>query len=416
MNSPIAPYGVRVVICLIGRRNTGKSSLINALTEQEVSIVSEQPGTTTDPVAKAYELLPFGPVTFYDTAGFDDFGDLGEKRIKVTRKILFRADMVIFVADETGLTHADYRMIAQIRKLGIPLLTVFNKTDIRRAQSQDMSFLNASSIRYIEVSAKKGYGIRELKDLMIETVPQELRKAPVLLGDLIRKGETVVCVVPIDLSAPKGRLILPQVQVLREILDLDAIGIIVKEKGLNIALLNQKERPAIVITDSQVIQKVSKEVPDTIHLTTFSILFARYKGDLKQMVRGAEKLNSLTDGDRILIAEACSHHIQADDIGRVKIPQWITEYTGKKLDFEMYSGHDFPENLEQYSLVIHCGACMLNRMEMIRRINECRRRGVPFTNYGIAISKVQGVLSRVIEPFSEMDIIPSCQDPSTLSL
>ncbi|MEW6139313.1 MAG: [FeFe] hydrogenase H-cluster maturation GTPase HydF [Thermodesulfobacteriota bacterium] len=394
-----APRGVRLVIAILGRRNAGKSSLINAIIGEEVSIVSDTPGTTTDPVAKHYELLPVGPVTFYDTAGLDDAGELGRMRVRASRKILWRADIAVVVADERGLAQAEKSLIGEIEDLDIPVLVVFNKIDSKQPAREDIEYCTLHHIEFVPVSTNTGDGIGALREALIAITPLELKREPVLAGDLIREGDTVVCVVPIDLAAPKGRLILPQVQVLREILDCDATGLIVKERELEHAISNLKQSPSLVITDSQVILKVAADVPESIPLTTFSTLFARYKGDLNQLVQGAGAIDTLRDGDRILMGEACSHHIQADDIGRVKLPRWITQYTGKDLHFEVYSGHDFPDNLEQYRIVVHCGACMLNRMEMIRRINECKRRGIPITNYGIAISKVQGVLDRVIEPF-----------------
>ncbi|HPQ39052.1 MAG TPA: [FeFe] hydrogenase H-cluster maturation GTPase HydF [bacterium] len=394
-----APRGVRVVIALVGRRNAGKSSLINALTGQDIAIVSDTPGTTTDPVAKPYELVPVGPVTFYDTAGLDDTGELGEKRIRATRKILWRADIAVMVAERAGLDAADREMIRQIRELGIPMVLVFNKTDLGAVAPEAAEFCREQGLDWLEVSAATGDGIQVLKEMLIDRVPPELKSDPVLAGDLFTEGDTVVLVVPIDLAAPKGRLILPQVQVIREILDCDAVAVTAKERELEAALRNLRTPPALVITDSQAVLKVAGDTPESVPLTTFSILFARYKGDLSILVDGARAIDGLTDGDRILMAEACSHHVQADDIGRVKIPRWITQYTGRELHFDFATGHDFPENLTDYKLVVHCGSCMLNRMEMIRRIRECSRRGVPITNYGVGISKVQGVLERVIRPF-----------------
>lgn len=394
-----APRGVRLVIALAGRRNAGKSSLINAITGQDTAIVSDTPGTTTDPVAKQYELLPLGPVTFYDTAGLDDEGELGELRIKATRKILFRTDVAVVVVSEQGITDYEKRIIDDIRELDIPFLVVFNKSDLGEPSAEDISYCRDNSIRHLVTSAKDGLNTDRVKEAIIDIAPPEMKRDPVLAGDLINEGDWVVCVVPIDLAAPKGRLILPQVQVLREILDCDAIGITVKEREIDEALSNLHRKPALVITDSQVVMSVAGDVPDDIPLTTFSTLFARYKGDLDRLVAGAKAIDELEDGDTVLMGEACSHHAVADDIGRVKIPRWLTQYTGKDLNFDFYSGHDFPEDMGKYKLAIHCGACMLNRTEMVRRIKECNRRGVPVTNYGIAISKLQGVLDRVLAPF-----------------
>lgn len=393
-----APRGVRLVITLVGRRNAGKSSLINAVTGQQVAIVSDFAGTTTDPVAKPYELLPLGPVTFYDTAGLDDVGELGALRIAATKKVLWRSDIAVVVADAAGLTEAERGIIDDIRKLSIPFLLVFNKADQGAPSGTDLDWCRDQGIRTVTASAATGEGATAVKDAIMALAPPEALREPVLAGDLFGEGDTVVCVVPIDLAAPKGRLILPQVQVLREILDGDAVAVTVKERELEAALGNLRRPPALVVTDSQVILKVAGDVPDDVPLTTFSTLFARYKGDLPTLAAGAAAIDALRDGDVVLMAEACSHHVQADDIGRVKIPRWISQYTGKDLRFEMHAGHDFPDDLERFALVVHCGSCMLGRMEMLRRIKECVRRGVPVTNYGVAISKVQGVLDRVLRP------------------
>lgn len=392
------PRALRTIISIVGRRNAGKSSLINALCGQEVAIVSAQAGTTTDAVAKPYELLPLGPVTFYDTAGLDDEGALGEQRMKATRKVLCRSDVAVMVIGAEGLGRGDKKIIEEIQGLKIPLAAVFNKADVTAPKSEDEEWLTERGIRFVVASAAKGMNIDEVKQLVISQVPAELQQNPLLAGDLFKPGDIVLLVVPIDLSAPKGRLILPQVQVLREILDCGAMAIAVKESELSAMLSELKRKPALVITDSQVVMKVAATVPDDIPLTTFSILFARNKGDIGIMYAGAQEIDRLQDGDKILIAEACSHHAMNDDIGKVKIPNWLKKYSGKELQFEFCQGSDFPEDLEKYKLVIHCGACMLNRMEMLRRLNECVRRGVPITNYGVAISKTQGVLERVIKP------------------
>jgi len=396
-----APRGERLIITLLGRRNVGKSSLINALTGQNIAIVSDYPGTTTDPVDKRYELLPLGPVTFYDTAGIDDVGELGQMRVRATKKVLFKTDIALVVTDEEGLTHWERDLMEELKTMGIPFILVFNKVDKKAVREEDEAFARENQIDYVKVSAKENLGIDELKEKIIAKAPSYLKQEPVLVGDLIKGGDIVILVVPIDLAAPKGRLILPQVQVLRDILDNDAIGIVVKERELEEILSNLKKKPALVITDSQVVLKVSGDVPKDVRFTTFSILFARYKGDLPILLEGARAIDNLQDGDRVLISEACSHHIQADDIGRVKIPRWLTQYTGKDLIFDVYSGQDFPEDLEKYKLVIHCGACMLTGTEMKRRIRECLRRKVPITNYGVCISKVQGVLEKVVAPFFE---------------
>ena len=394
-----APRGVRLAIAIVGRRNAGKSSLINAVTGQDIAIVSDTPGTTTDPVAKPYELLPLGPVTFFDTAGLDDVGELGALRVKATRKVLTRADLCVLVCGEAGLGEPELELLDELKELDLPVIVAANKSDLRTPRRSETEACGTRGLTHLAVSAATGAGVDELKRAIIDGVPAEYRQEPALVGDCVGQGDWVLCVVPIDLAAPKGRLILPQVQVLRDILDRDAVGVVVKEREIEEALANLRRPPALVITDSQVVLKVAGDVPDEVPLTTFSTLFARYKGDLAELTAGAEAIDSLQDGDRVLIAEACSHHPVADDIGRVKLPRWFAQYTGKELVFEVYSGHDFPEDLEGYSLAVHCGACMLNRAEMLRRIRECRRRGVPITNYGVAISKVQGLLPRVLRPF-----------------
>ncbi|TYB31005.1 MAG: [FeFe] hydrogenase H-cluster maturation GTPase HydF [Candidatus Mcinerneyibacterium aminivorans] len=394
-----APRSERLKIGIIGRRNVGKSSLINSLINQDVAIVSSTPGTTTDPVAKHYELLPIGPVTFYDTAGIDDEGEVGEKRIKSTEKIIFRSDIALVITDEKGLKKYEKDIINKMDEMNIPFIVIFNKNDLNPPSKDDIDFCKNNHLQFISISAKENKNIDSLKEKIISIVPKYFKKENVIIGDLIRGGDFVVLVVPIDLAAPKGRLILPQVQVIREILDNDAIAITVKEKEIAEVFNKIDKKPKLVITDSQVVLRVSPDVPKDINFTTFSTAFARYKGDLEKLVQGAKEIDHLETNDKVLIAEACSHHIQSDDIGRVKIPRWLMQYTGKKLDIDVASGHDFPEDLEKYKLVIHCGACMLTGIEMKRRINQCYRRKVPITNYGVTISKVHGLLERVIKPF-----------------
>ncbi len=393
------PRGERLVLTLIGKRNAGKSSLINAMTGQEISIVSDTPGTTTDPVAKAYELLPLGAVTIYDTAGIDDVGDLGEQRVKKTRKILFRTDVAIVVTDSTEVDNDLQKIIVDLQVMKVPFIVAFNKNDLNPLPKTTREFCKRNNIPFTSVSGTSGDGVKMLKEKLVTLVPSSLTHENNLVSDLLRPGQLVVLVVPIDLAAPKGRLILPQVQVLREVLDSDAVGIIVKERELEKALAGLSRKPDLVITDSQVVLKVVGDIPPDVRFTTFSTLFARYKGDFETLINGAKAIDKLKDGSKILIAEACSHHTQADDIGTVKIPRWMRQFTGKELIFEKSAGNDFPENLEEYDLVLHCGSCMLNQIEMKRRIMECERRGVPISNYGITISKLHGVLDRVIEPF-----------------
>ncbi len=396
------PRGERLIIALVGRRNAGKSSLINAIVGQEIAIVSETPGTTTDPVAKHYELVPLGPVTFYDTAGLDDSGELGEKRVASTRRVVYRADIVIFVSDGTDFDPSELEMLNQSIEMKIPSLVVFNKSDLRAASEANVSFCSEQGLPYLRVSASDRTGILQLKDELIRLAPQKLTDNRILIGDLLPPKARVILVCPIDSAAPKGRLILPQVQSIRDILDHNGVAVVVKDTELEDSLGMLKDPPDLVVTDSQAIEFVNKVTPEPIPLTTFSILFARYKGELDILISGIQQIGKLKDGDKILIAEACSHHAQKDDIGRVKIPRWIRAYTGKELSFETYAGHDFPESLEDYALCIHCGGCMINAAEMNRRILECHRRGVPITNYGLCISKVHGNFDRTIAPLMEV--------------
>lgn len=398
MNPNTTPRALRANITFVGCRNAGKSSLINAIVGQEVSIVSSVAGTTTDAVAKAYELLPLGPVTFYDTAGLDDEGSLGDLRIKATKKILFKTDIAVVVISENGISAKEKEIINEIRQQKIPFIVAFNKSDLHKVREQDLEYCKQNDFCCLAVSATDKNNIEELKNLIIQIAPAEFKQEPLLVGDLIKAGDSVVLVVPIDLSAPKGRLILPQVQTLREILDANAVATVCKENDLATTLANMNKPAALIITDSQVVMKVAPLVDDAIPFTTFSTLFARYKGDFEILLRGSQKIDELKEGDKVLIAEACSHHVQPDDIGTVKIPNWLQKYCNCHLQFDFYSGCDFPDNLEQYDLVIHCGACMLGRAEMVRRLKECERRGVAVTNYGLTISKTQGLLERVCRP------------------
>ena len=392
------PRGERLIITLLGNRNSGKSSLINALTNQEIAIVSEVPGTTTDPVAKRYELLPLGPVTFYDTAGLDDMGELGEKRIRAAYKVLFKTDMAIFVNDGSPFQENELKALQRLKEMKLPVLVIFNKSDLRKPHQNNIEFCQENDLAWISVSAKTKENITLAKEKIIELAPSYLKEERPLVRDIVHSGDRVILVTPIDASAPKGRLILPQVQVLRDLLDSGAVTTVVREFELNKALKALKSEPDLVITDSQVIQRVVNQLPPQVPLTTFSILFARYKGDLEALIKGCQKIDELKDGDRILIAEACSHHPQKDDIGRTKIPNWLKNYTQKDLNFDIAAGSDFPDNLEDYALIIHCGACMLNQKEMNNRIREAERRGVPITNYGLAISKLHGYFERTIAP------------------
>jgi len=394
------PKGERMNICFIGKTNVGKSSIINRLIGQEVSIVSEQPGTTTDPVVKRFELLPIGPVTIFDTAGYDDKSSIGEKRIQTTMKVLFRTDLAVLVMDNNGLKEADVVIIDKLRELKIPFVVVVNKVDLGVADDEVVGFLQDRGLDVASYIPTGFEGNSDWKSLLLDMIVRKITSFTGIerdiLKDLIKANDKIVMVMPIDASAPKGRIILPQVQVLREILDMNAVALCCTEKELATTLQSLKEAPDLVVTDSQVVGLVSKVVPENVNLTTFSILFSRYRGELKPFVEGLRALKELKEGDLVLIAEACSHHVMDEDIGLVKIPRWLKEYLGIDLRFDKVAGHDFPDDLEKYKLVVHCGGCMITRMEMLRRINECQRRGVAITNYGMLISLVMGSLERVM--------------------
>ena len=378
----------RLHIGFFGVRNAGKSSLVNAVTGQDLAVVSDYAGTTTDPVKKAMELLPLGPVVIIDTAGIDDEGELGEMRVKKTKNALNLTDVAVLVCDATkGLTTYDDELISIFENKRIPYVIAYNKSDLKRSVDNRPNTIN--------VSAATGENINELTELIASLLKTEEDKKTIL-GDLVEKGDRVVLVTPIDASAPKGRLILPQVQTLRELLDIGAVTTVVQIDELSSAL---EQHPKLVITDSQAFGKVSRLVPKTIMLTSFSILFARYKGDLEETVKGVTKLKSLNDGDTVLISEGCTHHRQCGDIGTVKLPKWIEDFTGKRLNFRFTSGTEFPETLDGISLVVHCGACMLNKREMQYRTRHTVDSGVPITNYGITIAYTHGILERSLEVF-----------------
>ena len=405
------PSSERIHIGFFGKRNAGKSSVVNRVTGQELSVVSDVKGTTTDPVSKAMELLPMGPVQIIDTPGIDDEGSLGELRVKKTKQILNKTDIAILVADATaGLVPADYELISIFKNKNIPYIVAMNKTDLietnagvnendaknLKNSAQDIETENIKAEQIIYVSAVTGSGIHELKEKISQisvTNKPDLRIA----GDLINPSDFVVLVVPIDSAAPKGRLILPQQQTIRDILESDATAIVIKENELKNTLANLGKKPKLVITDSQVFESVSKDTPLDISLTSFSILFARYKGNLAPAVKGASAIKKLKDGDRVLISEGCTHHRQCDDIGSVKIPAWLKKYTGADINIDLSSGIEFPEDLSPYSLIIHCGGCMLNEREMKYRQKCAEDQNVPITNYGIAIAFMQGILERSIE-------------------
>lgn len=388
------PSGERVHIGFFGRRNAGKSSVVNAVTGQNLSIVSDTKGTTTDPVYKAMELLPLGPVVIIDTPGIDDVGALGEERVRRTKQVLNKTDIAVVIVDGTeGLAPADEEVLRLIRSKGLPYIIVYNKADLVKTAAE-------ADDHTIHVSALTGDGIYELKEKLARLKPADA-EAPIV-SDLIHSGDMVVLVVPIDSAAPKGRLILPQQQTIREILDSNSAAIVVKEDELPYTLSCFTKKPSLVITDSQVFGRVSADTPDDIRLTSFSILMARHKGLLESAVRGVTAVDKLKDGDKVLIAEGCTHHRQCDDIGTVKIPRWLKEYTGKDISIETFSGRDFPEDLSPYALVIHCGGCMLNGREVGYRMKTAADQAVPITNYGIAIAYMKGILWRSLSVFPDL--------------
>ena len=393
------PSSERVHIGIFGKRNAGKSSVINAITNQSLAIVSDIKGTTTDPVSKAMELLPLGPVMIIDTPGLDDVGELGKMRIQKSYQVLNKSDIGILVVDGTlGQTDEDKALINKFKEKNIPYIVVMNKLDlVREQQNIDENEIN-SNPNTIWVSSTTKENIYELKEMIAKQAPTDEPKFKIV-GDLLNPSDFVVLVVPIDKAAPKGRLILPQQQTIRDILEANANAIVVKENELKNTLKNLGKKPKLVITDSQVFSKVSTDTPKDILLTSFSILFARYKGDLKETVKGVKTLEDLKDNDTILISEGCTHHRQCDDIGTVKIPKWITKYTNKKINFEFTSGTEFPYDLSKYKMIIHCGGCTLNEREMKYRVKCAKDQNIPFTNYGILIAYIQGILKRTVEPF-----------------
>lgn len=399
------PKGMRIHIGIFGKRNVGKSSLLNALTKQDISIVSETAGTTTDPVEKSMELLPLGPVLFVDTAGIDDEGALGLQRVEKTKKVIDRIDLAIVVCDSSGFDKFETLLIEEFKTRKTSFIIVVNKTDEGEISQSALEDIKKYDVQIVYTSALNNKGIDDLKEAIIKNVPEEFFAENSIAADLIPPGETAVLVVPIDLEAPKGRLILPQVQTIRDLLDNDSIVMVTKERELRRTLDNLKTPPALVITDSQAFLKVSADVPRNIKLTSFSILFARFKGELNEFVRGTLAIEKLKTGDKVLICESCTHHAIGDDIGRVKIPRWITQYSGKKIEFEHYAGHDFPPNIKDYALIIHCGACMTNRREVLSRILKAQQANVPMTNYGLTIAYSLGIFERALEPFPSSKLI-----------
>lgn len=395
------PQGERVHIALFGRRNVGKSSLINALTGQEVAIVSAVKGTTTDPVSKAMELLPLGPIMIFDTPGLDDEGALGALRVERTRDVLNKTDVAILVLEaDAGIGACEREILALVRAKGIPLLTVFNKADLLPPSPEALrQAAEASKVPVLAVSSATRAGIEDLKLALVKVAPDDAADTR-LIGDLLHPNDLVVLVTPIDSAAPKGRLILPQQQVVRDILESGALALVTREFELRAALAALARPPRMVVTDSQAFAKVAAETPREVPLTSFSMLFARYKGDLAEQVRGTRAVAALKDGDRVLVAEGCTHHRQCDDIGTVKIPRWLRQHTGRDLVYEHTSGMKYPRDLSAYKLIIHCGACMLNRREMHYRIQQAKTAGIPIVNYGVLIAYMQGILERCLEPFA----------------
>lgn len=402
MSLNATPSSERVHIGIFGKRNAGKSSLINAITGQNLAIVSEAKGTTTDPVYKAMELLPLGPVIIIDTPGIDDEGVLGSLRIQKAYQVLNKTDIALVIIDAAvGPSAEDLRLIKRINAKKIPLLIVINKCETINEDKKTAYQALLPNRKLLFVSAEQQLNIFELKEAIAQTVPADENKAQIV-ADLLSPSDFVVLVVPIDSAAPKGRLILPQQQTIRDILEADAAAIVVKENELTNTLQNLGKRPKLVITDSQVFKKVAAETPADILLTSFSILFARYKGNLQTAVQGVTALENLEDGDKILVGEGCTHHRQCDDIGTVKLPRWIKEYTGKNPEFIFTSGTEFPLDLSPYKMIIHCGACMLNEREMQYRIKCAADQNIPFTNYGITIAYINGILKRTVEPFPQI--------------
>lgn len=398
------PASERVHIGFFGRRNAGKSSVMNAVTGQDLAVVSDVRGTTTDPVYKSMELLPLGPVVMMDTPGIDDEGELGALRVRKSYQVLNKTDVAVLVIDgSVGVTPEDKALLKRIREKKIPYVIAVNKKELAapNALEKIVDELNSEDGQIIAVSAATGEGIDELKEQIAAAADTE-EPEHYIVRDLLKPSDMAVLVVPIDKAAPKGRLILPQQQTIRDILEADAVSVVVKETELKNVLGQFQNKPKMVITDSQAFEKVAADTPEDILLTSFSILFARYKGDLAAVVKGVTSLDTLEDGDAILISEGCTHHRQCDDIGTVKLPRWIREYTGKEIRIETTSGTEFPDDLTKYKMIVHCGGCMLNEREMKYRLKCAEDQGVPMTNYGITIAYMRGILKRSVEVFPEI--------------
>ena len=407
------PSSERVHIGFFGRRNAGKSSVLNAVTGQDLAVVSDVKGTTTDPVQKSMELLPLGPVVVIDTPGIDDEGELGALRLKKSYQVLNKSDAAVLVVDASlGLCEEDFAFIEHIQKKQIPYAVAFNKSDLAPSASlaKDLQYLKEHHIDFVSVSTADLSGIDTLKEKIATLAKTEDTKLRIV-ADLIHPSDFVVLVVPIDKAAPKGRLILPQQQTIRDILEADATAIVVKEYELRDTLSHLGKKPRLVITDSQVFAKVSADTPADIMLTSFSILFARYKGNLPALIKGVTALEQIEDGDKILVSEGCTHHRQCDDIGSVKLPRWIRQYTGKEPEFVFSSGTEFPTDLSPYKMIVHCGGCMLNEREMKYRLACAKDQNIPMTNYGILIAYIQGILKRSVEPFPAVSMMLT-EEPS----
>ncbi len=394
------PRGFRLHIGLFGRRNVGKSSLLNAITRQQVSIVSEHAGTTTDPVEKPMELLPLGPVLFIDTAGIDDAGDLGAMRVEKTHNAFDRTDLGVVVSDGQWGEFED-GIVDELSERGVPVIAVLNKVDLWTPPPKLIKRLAGRDIPIVQTVATEREGVLDFRQALLDNAPADFVNDRPILSDLIPEDGMAMLVIPIDKEAPKGRLILPQVQTIRDLLDGFRYCMVAKESELRAALDRLAEPPDIVVTDSQAFKAVADMTPRELSLTSFSILFSRFKGDLRTQVEGTLAIDDLNPGDKVLVCESCSHHPIEEDIGRVKIPRWLRQYVGGDLDFTTFQGHDFPDDLDTYQIVIHCGACMFNRREMLNRIMHCRRAGVPISNYGLVIARSNEIFERALEPFPE---------------
>ena len=393
------PKALRLHIGLFGRRNVGKSSLLNAITRQQVSIVSAVAGTTTDPVEKPMELLPLGPVLFVDTAGVDDEGALGELRMQRTRAILDRVDLGVVVTEPGGWGTFEDGLVAELEQRNVPAVVAVNKIDERPLADEERARLQHAGSELVTLSAVTGEGVGSLREALLRLAPADHFDSRRIISDLVPPRAVAVLVIPIDKEAPKGRIILPQVMAIRDLLDGDSLALVVQDRGLRQALDGLRTPPALVVTDSQAFERVAADVPPDVPMTSFSILMARFQGDLVEQVRGTLAIGQLANGDRVLIAETCTHHPIGDDIGRVKIPKWLGEYTGASLRFSHVQGRDFPDDLSPYRIVVHCGNCTGNRREMLSRIHRCREAGVPITNYGLTIAYSLGIFARALAPF-----------------